>query len=255
MLVLSLPFYLAGSVASVRLLPGLPISALGFVCPGTAALILVYRERQRAGVLELLKRSFDHRRIRPAIWYVPIFLLEPGILVLSYGVMTALGVPLPTPEMTILSAAGLFLVFVIPALAEELGWSGYVIEPMQERLGALHAAIVLGLVGAAWHIIPLLQVGRSPGWIAGWCLETVAKRVLIVWLFNSAGHSVLAATLFHAMGNVCWLLFPVQGSSYDPRVSGPITACVAVLVAVVWGPRTLVRFRITSPASSRSDGR
>lgn len=31
-----------------------------------------------------------------------------------------------------------------------------------------------------WHIVPLVQAHRSPAWIAGWCLGTVASRVLIV---------------------------------------------------------------------------
>jgi hypothetical protein len=36
-LALSLPFWLLGAVTEARLLPGLPVSALMFVCPATAA--------------------------------------------------------------------------------------------------------------------------------------------------------------------------------------------------------------------------
>src|SRR5271157_4440853 len=64
---LSLPFFLAGALTTVQLLPGLPVSSLMFLCPVTAALIFVYRENKTVGVTELLKRSFDYKRIRAKI--------------------------------------------------------------------------------------------------------------------------------------------------------------------------------------------
>ena len=236
---LSLPFFLAGTLARHPLFPGLPVSALMFVCPMAAALICVYGENRTAGVIGLLKRSFDGRRSRAKIWFVPVILLKPGVMVLSYVLMRRMGVPLPTPEFTVPAALALFLALFIAALGEELGWSGYVLDPMQDRWGAARAGVLVGLAWVAWHIVPLLQVQRSPAWIAWWGLETVATRVLLVWLYNNTGKSVFAATLFHTMSNVSWLLFPIHGSYYDPRIVGPITALAAVLVTAVWGPRTL----------------
>ncbi len=214
-----------------------------FFCPGVAALMLVYGEDQTVGVTELLKRSLDYKRIRAMIWYAPIILLSPGIMILSYALMRLMGGPLPTPQFTVPAALALFLAFFVAATCEELGWSGYAIDPMQDRWGALPAGVLLGFVWAAWHIVPLLQAHRSPGWIAWWCLSTVATRVLVVWLYNNTGKSVFATALFHTMTNVSWLLFPIYGSHYDPRIAGPITALAAVLVAVAWGPRTLSRYR------------
>ncbi len=57
-----------------------------------------------------------------------------------------------------------------------------------------------------------MQAHRSVVWIAWWCLGTVALRVVMVWLYNSTGKSVFAAALFHAVSNVCWQLYPIQGS-------------------------------------------
>jgi hypothetical protein len=99
----------------------------------------------------------------------------------------------------------------------------------------------LGLVWAAWHVIPIAQTHRSPAWIAWQCLTLVATRVLFVWLYNNTGKSVFGAVLFHAIGNVGYFLFPNYGSHYDPRITAPIVAFAAVIVAVVWGPRTLAR--------------
>jgi membrane protease YdiL (CAAX protease family) len=240
---LSIPFWLAGAATERQLLPGLPVAALMFVCPMTAALILVYGENKTAGVIALLKRSFDYKRIRSKIWYAPVLLLMPGVMVLSYGLMRLTGQPVPTPQFPVLATIAMFLVFFIAALGEELGWSGYSIDPMQDRLGALPAGVMLGVVWAAWHIVPLVQAHRSPAWITWWCVGTVAIRVVMVWLYNNTGKSVFGAALFHDMINVTWQLFPLHGSYYDPRVTGLIMTLVAVIVTVVWRPRTLARSR------------
>src|SRR5208282_2503686 len=82
---------------------------------------------------------------------------------------------------------------------------------------------------------------HRPRLIAGWFLGTVSFRVLIVWLYNSTGRSVFAATLFHMTFNVSWQLFPVHGSHFDPRVTGMIFSFAAVVVVLIWGPRSLRR--------------
>jgi membrane protease YdiL (CAAX protease family) len=166
----SIPFWLAGAATTLQLLPGIPLAALMFICPAAAALILVCGENKTAGMLGLLERSFEYKRIRSKVWYAPILLLMPSVMVLSYGLMRLIGVPLPTPQFQIPEVPALLLVFFVAAQGEELGWSGYVLDPMQDRWGALRAGILLGLVWAAWHIIPLLQAHRSRAWIAWWCL-------------------------------------------------------------------------------------
>jgi membrane protease YdiL (CAAX protease family) len=214
-------------------------------CPMIAASILVYREDKTAGVIELLKRSFDYRRIRTKAWYIPTILLMPGIAILAYGLMRLVKLPLPTLELPGLGALLIVPMAFIAALGEELGWSGYVLDPMQDRWNALQAGLLLGLVGAAWHIVPLVQADRSPTWIAWQCLNAVAIRILLVWLYNNTGKCVFAAAVCHATVNVSWLLFPNYGSHYDPRITGLITVFAAVLVTVIWGPRTLARNRFS----------
>lgn len=241
--VLFIPFLVLGAMTRLMLLPGLPIAALGFICPVIAAIILEYRENKGAGVRALLKRSFDFRRIKVKTWYIPLLLLYPIALVLSFFVIRLSGTHLPAPFITLQSTLILFVVFFIAALGEELGWSGYTIDPMQERWGALKASILLGLVWAAWHYVPLVQANRSVMWITWWTLYTVASRVIMVWLFNNMGKSVFAMVVFHMILNVGWQLFPVNGSFFDPRITGLILAVVVIVIVVVWEPRTLVKYR------------
>jgi len=246
---LSIPIWIIGGLTGLQLLPGLPFGSLMTVCPMIAALILVYRERKLAGVSALLKRSFDFQRTKAKVWYIPVVLLMPVVMVLAYEMMRLLGLPLPTPEISLLSGLTLFPVFFVAALGEELGWSGYIIDPMQERWGALRASIVLGIIWAAWHVVPFMQVPRSPVWIVSQCLFIAAARVLQVWLYNNTGKSVFGQAVFHAMLNVSWQLFPNNGSHYDPRIAAPVVVVMAVLVAVVWGPRTLQQYRYNRQAA------
>jgi uncharacterized protein len=231
---LAVPFWLLGGVVEFQLLPGLPAAALSVVCPGLAALILTRRDGGPKAARALLRRAFDYERIKAKAWYAPILLINPAISVLSYATLRFMGTDVPLPAIPILSTLALCVLFFISALAEELGWSGYAIDPMQSRLGTLRASLLLGALWAAWHFVALAQAHRAVEWVAWWSLGTVAARVIMVWLYNHTGKSVFGAALFHAASNLCWQRFPIHGSFFDPRVTGLITAAVAVVVIGVW---------------------
>ena len=221
-----------------------PISA-SVGAPLLAGLILVYREEGGGrGVRRLSSRVFDQWRIRESIWYVPIIFLMPLLYLLTYLVMRLIGLPLPDePYFPFLLVPLLLVLFFILGIGEEVGWTGYVTDPMQERWSALTTSIILGLVAAIWHFVPLIQMGRTPTWIAWWSLSAVSIRILTVWLYNNTGRSLFAAIVFHAMNNLSVALFPNYGSHWDPAVAGVITAIAAVIVTFLWGSRTLARYR------------
>jgi membrane protease YdiL (CAAX protease family) len=250
---LAVPFWLLGAlVETPEGFPiELPLSALQLVCPLLAASILVYREDGTGGIRRLLARVVRARGIKP-IWYVPIILVMPAIYLLAYGLQHLLGRPLPAPQSSFLTVLILCGVFFIAAAAEEAGWTGYALDPLQARRGALPAAIVLGLVWALFHLVADLQGPHGLGWIAWHRFGAVALRVLTVWAYNNTGASVLAAVLLHATDNVGWQLTPINGSSYDPALTAPITAAAAVVVSFLWGPKTLARYRYASPATRES---
>ena len=90
---LSSPFWIFGAVMGGQLLPGLPVSAVVLVfCPLFTALILVYRENKITGMTELLKRAFDYKRIRAKVWYAPIVLLMPAVMIVEFGLLRLTGV-------------------------------------------------------------------------------------------------------------------------------------------------------------------
>ena len=229
---LTIPFWVLGAVTGFQLMPGLPVAALSTICPMLAALILVYFENRKMGVVALLKRAFDFKRIAN-VWYVPILLIMPVVMLLSFGVMRITGMSVPTPIIRVMPTIVLGIVFLIGALGEELGWSGYAIDPMQKLMGTFRASIVLGMVWAVYHYVALAQAHRSVEWIAWWSLGTVAERVIIVWIYNNTNKSVFATALLHMMINVTWQLFPISGSYYDPRITSIIVTLIAVTIVVL----------------------
>lgn len=237
---LAVPFWVLGALISANILPGLPIAALDFICPGLSALILTERTGGRAAVT-LVKRAFDPKRITGKAWYLPTLLLMPLIMAVSFAISRLTGVPVPAPQIAPLRALLLCIMLFGAALGEELGWSGYATDRLQKRHTALQTSLLLGSIWAIYHFVALLQAHRSIAWIAWWTLFSVAARILIIWLYNNTNTSILVATLFHMTINVTWQLYPINGSYYDPRTTGLVTALAAGTVILIWGPRTLTR--------------
>lgn len=247
---LSIPLWIIEPMVKVK---GLPLDApitdfiVTFI-PLIAACILVYQEEGTIGVKNLLKRIFDFSKIKQKIWYLPVIFLMPIIYLLIYGVMQLFRLPLPVGvEIPFLQTALISVVIFIGATGEEVGWSGYAVDPMQKRWSALITAIAIGLVWAIWHYPSMIQQGRDWTWIAWGTLGTVSVRILIVWLYNNTGKSVFVCILFHSMANIGRILFP-KDQTHNPLVDYPdihysIIAIAAVIVIFLWGSKTLSRYR------------
>jgi membrane protease YdiL (CAAX protease family) len=242
---ISIPFWLVSALTSAKLSTDLPLSALMAVCPALVAMMLSYREGGSSGVAALLERLVQFYRGRAGHWYIVAMFLPVVIAVLTYAILSARGTQLPSLHFPLGAAFGSSIAFLLAATFEELGWSGFATDPLQSRIGALGASIVIGVVWATWHWIPLLQAHRQIDWIGWWSLGTVGQRVLIVWLYNRARGGVLAATLFHAMMNVTQVgplqSFGSGGYQLEAiRVSSLVIALAAVLVRCIparQGPR------------------
>ena len=245
-LALSIPFWILAALTRdlTKILPiKLPISALMAICPMLAAIVLVYKERKTQGLKELLQRAFDFKRIKDKKWYLLIVLLMPCIAALSYSYMKMTGEVPSEPKISLLTGFIFFLVYFIGAIGEELGWSGYVIEPLQNRYGALKASILLGLLWAIWHIIPWSQTHQTPVWIIWQSLGTVFLRVIMVWIFNNTGKSVFAMVLFHTMINLSPYLIPNYGAHYDPLIFSVLLGITSIAITYLWDSKTLAEYK------------
>jgi membrane protease YdiL (CAAX protease family) len=101
------------------------------------------------------------------------------------------------------------VIFVGGPLAEELGWSGYALDRLQERRSALSASLVLGAVGVLWHLPLFFMRGTAQGDMGfgtplffAWVVLHVSVKLHRTWVYNNAARSTLAAILLHFMINL-----------------------------------------------------
>ncbi len=242
---LSVPFYALGLTRErLPIATFLPMNALMAFVPMIAALVLVSRENGVAGAGALLGRAFDFRRIKGAGWALAALLIMPIVFALAYGVLRIEGRALPEVQLfPLIEIVGFGLMFFVGAIGEELGWQGYAYTRLKVGKSALATALIIGAVWGLWHVVPFIEMGRSVDWIVWQCLGAVAMRIIIVWLFENAGHSVFVAVLFHTMINSPWGVFTAFEPCFDPLVMFVILALVAGIVVALWGPSTLARFR------------
>ncbi len=233
--VLTVPLWILGASIDSQLLPGLPIAALAVVCPALAAVILSLKSGGRRAVWGLLARAFD---FRTAGWRLLLVgLANPILFSAAFLTSRSLGADLPDPVFTVSHVMMLTGLFLVTAALEEIGWTGYALGRLQARLGPLTAGLVLGAFCVVWHYPALVQVGHAAEWIAWWSVWSLAARVVIVWFYNWTGASVFAAVLYHALSNVCWQLYPINGSLFDPRISGLITFAFAAVLSIYFFQR------------------
>jgi hypothetical protein len=252
---LCLPVWGVGAVFDVQLLPGFKLFQLGLAMPMVAALLLTYRERGWTGIAALLRRTYDAGKIKPRIWFLPILLLYPSLGFIDYCVVRWQGAQVPSPTFSLVGFLGYCTVFFL-TYGEELGLTGYALDPMQERRGALTTGLLLGVVWAGYHIPGFVISGYySASWIAWHAVYTVVTRVLFVWIYNNAGKSLFAMALCHWTFGLFWSFWPQDNLQkavpfYKPQITAVAAVLYVLVVVYLWGPKTLARFRYGRPAGA-----
>ena len=250
--------WVPGAIIFKSVNPANPFTSPGFVVlqtlgaagPSLVALFLVRRLYGKEKLNSLLGRfRIWQVGIR---WYLAAILLTPSIAAASIGVHAifaslrgeTLVLPTGSPlgqAVGELGVVGLTLwlpvMFIgqIPSspLLEEAGWRGFALPALQGRLGALASSLILGFAWGAWHLPLIISYGDS---VLAYLLLIVANTILITWVFNNTGGSLLLAMLFHASLNVSfWVLEIYQ----DDPVRLILTWAVVFVVVLSYGYKNL----------------
>ncbi|MEO8289238.1 MAG: CPBP family intramembrane glutamic endopeptidase [Chloroflexota bacterium] len=102
------------------------------------------------------------------------------------------------------AGAALLLWLVTFGFGEELGWRGFALRTMQERGRSwLWAALSIGVLWALWHLPAFFYkpqlIALGPGGFIGFGIGVICGSVLLAWLYNGSGGSVLVVALWHAL--------------------------------------------------------
>ena len=150
---------------------------------------------------------------------------------------------------------GLFAVLLapainmFPALGEEVGWRGYMMPRLKERLGLLNGRLLGGIIWGVWHWPLMLLVGYEYGTnylgapllgLVVWRVVCFALNTLLDWLYEKTGCIWVPAIAHGALNAVASmpvvLTDPAEASYYT--VLGPmpigLIGMLPVLAVAVW---------------------
>jgi membrane protease YdiL (CAAX protease family) len=235
--------FLTDSVSDTQ---GLVIVILASNVPSAVAIVLTAIIFGRGTLRKLFGRLLIWR-VNP-LWYLVVVLGPVALVAGMVGLNTLLGGPALSLGMPLVSVAIFFGFSIFPgsALGEEIGWRGYVLPRLQSRMSALSAALIIAPIWGLWHLPLWLNgaPGRTPLIYAGFVLSAFALSVLLTWVYNSTGGSLLLVVLLHATINLpITLLYDDLGG----RVTVPVLLyfglqiVAAIVVVIVAGPAHLSR--------------
>lgn len=198
-------------VELARVLPIILVSPFG---PTIAAFVMSYLENGREGVRSLWRRfryGFFSRK-----WFIILVFFYPALFLLQrLSSAIIFNVNQPTPVWAgnpLIILAPLIASILHGGLSEEFGWRGYALPRLQSRYNATQSSIILGLLEGLWHV-PLVfwvgdaRFGMSIPLLILWQMIATFYRT---WIFNNTDGSILAAVLFHAMGNTASDIAPIN---------------------------------------------
>lgn len=242
-----LPLY--GPKLGIHGLPVLPFHhALGGLGPLLASFLTTWIFDKKAGIKKLLAQCF---RLRPFL-YVIVALAGPYLLALLAAVISALMNHTPVnlsgmftgkefPQFNLLVFFLFNLVFF--GYGEEVGWRGFALPRLQQQMSALSASLLLAVLWSLWHWPLFLYragyTGMDMAGVSGWLFSMLTGSVLLTWLYNSSGGSLLVCAIFH-----CTIDMVFTADVADKNIVnllGFLVTVWGIATVIFFGPKRLVR--------------
>ena len=182
-------------------------SILGVALPAS---VVTAATRGGAGVRDLLGRCLRWRV--GLVWYLAALF---GLLAFMVLVGSVFSDPAPLEVLTerwpllfTLFLPEVLFPFLFIQIFEEAGWTGFMQHTLQERRGPLLASILVAPAFVLQHL-PILLMDAGIGLssliiVVALVVVAVFFRVVVAWLYNRSGRSVLVVALFHSAYNSAW---------------------------------------------------
>jgi membrane protease YdiL (CAAX protease family) len=213
---------------------------LGTLCIAAAAVVLLFT-RDSAGQRAAYWRGLIGLRGRVPAGLAVAALLMPALALaaaLADAVVRGHGLqagPVIAGGLTFFLYLKTFAFgLLLGPLAEELGWRGYALAPLQLRYGALRGALVLALVHALWHLPLFFLVGSAQqklGFLTPdfwhFMAAVLVFDLIVAALYRWTGGSTLAAVVLHASFNLATGLFVL--SPFGAQVQDGLAAALGLL--------------------------
>ncbi len=167
------------------------------------------------GIRELLRSLWRARDWR---WPLVSFLAIPAYLLIPAGIARVFGMPLTAPPrpnglaaLVGLGALSFARNLLFTAVFEEPGWRGTLLRQLECTHSPLTASLLVWFPWMLWHA-PLDLSGGAAHTMASWLqvrvIFLIPMTILLTWIYNRSGNSLLCTSLFHAAMNTFPFLLP-----------------------------------------------
>jgi len=223
------------------------VVAIGAYGPTIAAVIVTAWMDGAGGVRQLL-RKYVIWRVHPG-WYLAAVLVPSIPAVAVTAIHLWRGGHLGSPDIDRVAAlpvaAGLSV--LVGPLGEELGWRGFLLPRLAERMDLLSASLLVGVVWTFWHA-PLFWA-PSGSLISGAPVTVQSVAVflaivaglscLIAWVWHHARGSVVLTILMHLSINMNLLatIFPAAARAQQQMAYAGIVALWLLVLTIIVAER------------------
>jgi len=228
--------------------------------------LITYIVDGKAGVRQLLRRFYTFPK--GPQWYLLAVFLSPAMLFLVSLAMHGGSALTPfrnhASEIFTVYLLNLVIVAALISLSEECGWMAFVTSRLQRRWGPVAASVAVGpLIGFIHFPLIFISGGVTYGKPEGvqileymvflLFLLTVPVRILITWLYNSTGGSLVLVALLHQSFDV--IGSPVILNTFFGGINGLwlYAGIIVVAIALVVVTRGRLGYRgeqVQSPPQS-----
>src|SRR5215216_3498452 len=216
--------------------------------PSVAGILLTGLLYGRAGFRNLLTRM---RRWRVGAGWYALALLTAPLLYVGVSLALLLTSPefvpgiLATSDKASLLLMGIGYGLIGGGLLEELGWTGFATPTLLRRMrhGVLATGLIVGVLWGVFHwpvnswagvsFSGALSVAISlPLQLFSTVAGLTAYRVLMVWVYDRTGESMLLAMLMHASLSASMLIQQPLGLALVPGLAWNLVLAAALWVVV-----------------------
>jgi membrane protease YdiL (CAAX protease family) len=213
-----------------------------FLGPSIAGLLLTSLVHGRAGFRELLSRLLKWRvSFR---WYAVALLTAPLLvtpLLLAFSLTSPVFLPaiLTSGNKFILLLSAVMTGLIFGGLMEELGWTGFAVPALRQQYSVVTTGLIVGVLHGVWHfpvkilisgvlgLAPFLAVDLLTA-----VLNLTAYRMLMVWVYEHTGGSLLVTMLMHASLTANTLFILAPSATGAPLLIYNLAAAAAAWVVV-----------------------
>lgn len=209
----------------------------GVIGPCIGAYLTTFITKKGEGLKLLWRRvwSFNFEKR----WLIPTIFVMPCLFIFLMFIMQTTEGRILNPSYIILW----FILYYIAAAFEEVGWRGYALDRLQSKTYSLFSSIILGLVWGLWHLPLLIYYWfwhvRDIGY---YLIFVVLLSIMFTFLYNNTRRSIIIATLFHTIINLCLqFLFPIHEVTPGYIYLNSLLVIIVLILIVIYGPKHLSR--------------